>query len=273
MREPENESPNTASPEDIYRRFRRNTRNRRLLIALAVSAAVHLSAVTIFKIVLYFEVPEIRFYEFRFVQPPRVSEASSPEERELAARWERLPRIDAPLLRDTGGQLTLARRDLNSAGALDGLFGDGEPGPGEPRLGDTFQPPDLGMEQLSLGGDGGLNLGPDIEGNSQRFVPVAGFTATLTWPQREDARPLLFSPPLRALWSVDAGILAQGLAVELNVDAGGRVTRVWTSLPLPAESLDALVQQVMQYRFEPEASGTILGDTALLLLRAEGDAP
>ncbi|MFM1921202.1 MAG: hypothetical protein RLZZ303_2836 [Candidatus Hydrogenedentota bacterium] len=273
MSEPDNDSPNTASPAEIYRRFRRNTRNRRLVIALAVSAAVHLSAVTIFKIVLYFEVPEIRFYEFRFVQPPRVNEASSPEDRELAARWERLPRIDAPLLRDTGGQLTLARRDLNSAGALEGLFGDAEPALGEPRLGNTFQPPELGMEQLSLGGDGGLNLGPDIEGNSQRFVPVAGFAATLTWPQREAARPLLFSPPLRSLWSMDAGILAQGLALELSVDAGGKVTRVWSSVPLPAESLDALVQQIMQYRFEPEASDSILDETVLLLLRAEGDAP
>lgn len=273
MREPENESPSKASPEELYRRFRRNTRNRRLLIALAVSAVVHLSAVTIFRIVLYFEVPEIRFYEFRFVQPPRISEASSPEERELAARWERLPRIEAPLLRDTGAQLTLARRDLNADGALDGLFGDAESDSGSLTLGDTFQQPELGMEQLSLGGNGGLSLGPDIDGNSQRFVPVAGFAGTLTWPQREDARPLLFSPPLRALWSMDAAILAQGLPLELSVDAAGKVTRVWTSLPIPAESLDALIHQITQYRFEPAASEMILDETALLLLRAEGEAP
>ncbi len=272
MSEPDPTEAPAAQEKPTRRDFRTNPIDRRLLYAFLVSAAVHLSAVTVFKIVIYFQVPEISFYEFRFVQPPQVGPTATPQEREFAARWERLPKIEAPLLRDTGGQLTLARKDLESPTPYDAIYGEPERPLDTPRFSELMTQPSLELDRLRLGGSN-LTLGPSISGNEQTMEPAGGFTGTLTWPQRDTARALLFGPPLQTLLSLDTQLLDQGVLFELSVDGAGRVTRVWTNMLQEGEDLEGVTAQLMQYRFEPESNPLGLDETVVLLIREKEATP
>ena len=112
---------------------------RRLRVALIVSAVVHLSAVTVFKVVAYFPVQEVNYYQLRFVDTPSSSSAVAPEDTGVSGlstsdleRWQRLPRIEPPRLIDTDYKLTLAGETPQAESLYQQVYGVEEEGPRGP---------------------------------------------------------------------------------------------------------------------------------------------
>lgn len=242
--------------------------NRRLLVAVAISAAVHLSAVTIFNVVIYFPISEIKYFEFRFVEAPRGSMgAEEPGLLALStpAKWEWLPQIQPPSLDQlNAGRLSLSNAVLPEQSLAQEIYGSESPEMSV--LGAAFDNVQRSVRRLTLEADS-LRLDSTPPVNVQRFTPTAGFSGELRWSQREDVRGLLFSPPLQSLWSLPADVIRGGLTYTLTVDPSGRVTRVWNEDLRSGEQLAAVESQLLQYRFAPDATGSLLDESVSLILK------
>lgn len=243
---------------------------RRLVMALGISTAVHLSAVTIFNVVIYFPISEIKYYEFRFVEAPRGSMGDTGNVALSApSQWEWLPKLQPPQLSPLSpGRLALGNSTLSGESLADDIYGSDE----EPltSLGAAIENVQRSVRQLTLEVDrNGLDALPAP--NVQTITPASGFTCTLTSTQRDEPRQLLFSPPLQSLWSVPPEQLRGGLNYTLSVDGSGRVTRVWNEDLRTSPELAALEAQLMQYRFAPDESGRLLEEPIAVKL-TESDA-
>jgi hypothetical protein len=243
---------------------------RRLRIALAASVLFHLSAVTIFKIVVYFPIQEVRYYELKFVETPAMAAAEAVPEAvpaELLERWERLPRLEPPRLAETDYQLSLSGAGLEVETLYERVYGEKQQPPGPlAEIGAGLRNLQTTFGRLSLEEDRLPFEQADAGEARQDFTPVSGFTGVIVWPGRDAPRPLMFSPPLQSLWNVDTRALERGLEFQLSVSADGRVTRVWHDA-LGEASIAAVEAQLMQYRFEPETDGPGIGDTATVVIR------
>lgn len=246
--------------------------NRRLWMAVAISAAIHLSAVTIFNVVIYFPISEIEYFEFRFVEAPRGSMgADAPGVLALSTptRWEWLPALQPPNLGDLPeGKLSLSNTVMPDQSLAQEIYGDQSPEFSV--LDETFDNVQRSFRRLTLETDR-LRLEDTPPANQQRFTPTAGFTGELNWVQREKARGLLFSPPLQSLWSLPADFIRNGLHYSLTVDPAGRVTRVWNEDLRSGEELASLEAQLLQYRFATDETGSLLDETVSLKLQAAED--
>lgn len=248
---------NTPRPGGADRRSR-----QWLLWGLGASALLHLSAVTIFKVVIYFPIQEVRYYELKFVETPVVADAS-PEEA-AGERWERLPRLEPPRLSDTDYQLSLSGAAPESL--YQKIYGAGEEQDDNPlaRLEEGLRNFPTNFGRLTLEEDRlPFEQSPAA---GEAFTPASGYTGTIAWPHRESPRALLFSPPLQSLWEVEQAKLERGLEFQLSVDAQGRVARVWHP-GAEDEALAAVEAQLMLYRFESADEGPGLDDTATVVIR------
>ncbi len=259
-----------ASPHEAAKRLRLFLRNRRLWTALGISALVHLSAVTIFNVVIYFPVSEIEYFDFRFVEAPRGTMGN--EEAGVvsiaANQWEWLPPLEPPNLdTPTEGRLTLSNPAIPEQSLAEEIYGSNEEN--APLLGEALKNMQTSMRRLSLGADR-VEMQSMPPANVSTFTPTAGFTGALLYPQRDNIRALLFAPPLQTLWGVPADQLRGGLNYTLSVDASGKVTRVWNEDLRGGEKLAAVEAQLAQYRFAPDEAGSLLEEVISLRL-AEAD--
>lgn len=278
---------------DWYGQFRRHGDQRSFYIACGISAALHLSMVTIFSIVIYFPRQDIAYREFSIMPV-------SPHTAALPQPLSDVP--DVPAGDALGGQLAL--RDPSGGNPFSGIqlptleFAElarlrvrQESFQTLSRYDDLFEKPEedswsrfsrslsgltRSLSDLRLSGDASLSLGHE-EVALPKLRPAEGFEAIIVWSGEPKDRALLFAPPVDALWDAEAGDLDRPIEVVMQVNALGRVVNVnVSSLNVAAQALvDAVQMTALQYRFEPlalEDGGTQFA-TLRIQREREGRAP
>ena len=245
---------------------------RRLLYAFGFSAALHVSAVTIFNIVVYFPVSEIDYYDFRFVQAPRGSVGG---EGQIAlsepTRWEWLPQLNPPAIENTlSDRLTLSNPGMDQQSLAEEIYGQEEESLS--LLSSALDNLQTTVSRLTLDSNrDALYTTPPANGHS--FAPASGMQGVILWPARDAPRPLLFSPPLQSVWDIEPRYLADGMSLTLRINAGGRVTRVWNDDLRSGPAIAALEAELANYRFAPDESARASEETARLVMRRQDAQP
>jgi hypothetical protein len=255
-------------------------RNKVLAAALVGSALLHLSAVTVFRIVIYFPREYVEYVNFEIVQAATSGEAASQGEPAMAwpprldnlAPERMLPPIELPTLEFAELQRLRVRQEGLLPDALrDDIFGEDDTDSWQ-RFGHSLGQIRRTLTGLTLSGTGAPAL-PELDANvdSPTLRPAEGFEAYIEWDTAPANRQLLFAPPIRALWELDEAQVKLPLSLVIEVSPMGRVVNVWSPTFDTSGVIDHIQLGVLKYRFEPiEApdAGNQLGN--LQISRAEG---
>lgn len=267
--------PSSAS---WYNHFRRRADRRGLYIAFALSAALHLSMVTVFTIVIHFPRVDIQYRDFTIVPVPVYVPEPAPVEPPAPETAATTPSTDQLALRGPDSLSPLAGIQLPTLefAELERLRVRQESAQTLSRYDDLFQAPagdSWSRFSRSLSGLGktlsGLRLtGPadeetpldlnDASAPGLSLRPAEGYEARIVWASEPKDRQLLFAPPVDALWNVDPATLARPIEVVLQVNELGKVVNVLSPNVDARELVDAVQATALSYRFEPltlEGSG------------------
>ena len=265
----------------------RQTGDRVLAATLAVSLAFHLSAVTLFRIVIYFPRHDVEYFDVAIVETrvpvrplpftqKRLS-LSSPEDHfgkiELADNlleergpWSGLPDIRLPTLQfEELGLLRIRRQALETRARYDELFDDA-PSDAWSRFGRKLTSISESFARYAHGSP------PE---RTPRPVPISrpapGYEAYLEWLSEPRDREALSVQPIDALWGLDPSKFGDPIALVFRVDRNGKVVDILEPVEIAGGVLEASVDALMRYRFEP-----LLGDGpstqhGTLIIRAGGE--
>lgn len=276
-----------------YYRFRRHADRRNFYIALAISAVLHLSMVTVFSIVVYFPRQDMVYYDFEIVplnEPGQVAESDPPPPEPGGLGGERLalrggdgaqsalPELELPTLEFAElERLRVRQESFESLSRYDDIFREA-PEDSWARFSRGLTGMSRSLSQLSLSGpkspDGEAPLLPELPPEPGRIVhePADGFEAHLVWSGAPRDRKLLFAPPIEALWEVNGRDLEGPIEVVLQVNALGRVVNVFSPTVDAGDLVDTVQMTVLRYRFEPLDLDEGANQTATLRIqRKSGD--
>lgn len=268
-------------------------RNRRLTVALFVSALFHLSMVTLFSIYIWVPVNPIHYYEFDIVDPvtrqsvihgqrlrlPSLEEAlaSPPDVNRLLAPDSSLsisgpddlpavlPDISLPTLEIAElERLHMRERGMRALAE----FEPGRPRDSWGRFISEIGRLDDALRQLPL------FSGPDEE-TVRAPVPVSrpaeGLAVYVDWMGEPEDRELIFSPPIDALWGVVPSRMTESISVVFKVNPQGEVIEVLT----PVEDEQGIVasagRALLKYRFAPLEGATQGDQYGTLIIAPERD--
>jgi len=236
----------------------------RMTVALLVSLFLHLSMITVFRIVLVLPRERIEFYEMRIVSTVDESEAPSMVENASATAPDALALGGASLYEDVP-DVELPVIEFAELERLRIRYGATEPAEGGGRVFEDYVPTDswarfggelqrLGrtLRELALPGEEEKPVVAEpVERRVLRHRPAEGFEAYIEWSGPPQDRELLFAPPMKVLWQVAPGELAQPLEIVFKVNAGGRVVNVWSPRLDDSGVMEEVQMTVLQYRFAP----------------------
>ncbi|GMU94076.1 MAG: hypothetical protein AMXMBFR4_31340 [Candidatus Hydrogenedentota bacterium] len=268
-------------------------RNRRLTVALFVSALFHLSMVTLFSIYIWVPVNPIHYYEFDIVDPvtrqsvihgqrlrlPSLEEAlaSPPNVNPLLAPDSSLtisgpedlatvlPDISLPTLEIAElERLHMRERGMRALAE----FEPGRPRDSWGRFISEIGRLDDALRQLPL------FSGPDDEAGRAPVPvsrPVEGLAVYVDWMGEPEDRELIFSPPIDALWGVAPSRMTESISVVFKVNPQGEVIEVLT----PVEDEQGIVasagRALLKYRFAPLEGSTQGDQYGTLIIAPERD--
>lgn len=265
----------------------------RLIAALGVSAAVHLSAITLFSVGVWFRVQPVEYYEFDLVRTPTPEapleapelEAPYPEamqraglpgpprltiprETELA-----LPEVELPTL----GFANLERLRLRETSIE---LGARHPG-FRRREEDSWSLFGREVARLreaaagSIAALGGREKSDETPASPLQIrVPGGAAAMSFEWWSEPYDRQILFSPPIEELMLLDPGDLRRSLEFTLRVGPDGRVREVLAGPAGDRESLAlALLRGIRKYRFAPMPQEDAPDQRGTLVVAPAGAAP
>lgn len=244
--------------------------NHVLRCALAASFLLHLSAITVFRVVIYFPRQDIRYVEFQIVQAAPGAAAGhdevplapgNPARREGALRLggDRLledsgpPSVQLPTLEFAElSRLRMRREAALNPERRDAIFRDEDRDTWR-RFGDELTRMRQSLSRLTLSGENGDGRQPEQGPGGPRVVqrPANGLVVLLEWDTEPQDRKLLIAPPIEALWEVEPSALRKPLTLIIEVNAMGRVINVWSPSIDHTGILDSVQTAVLKYRFEP----------------------
>lgn len=239
--------------------MRGRRRNKVLAAALLGSALLHLSAITVFRIVIYFPREYVEYVDFEIVQAaPSVAATTDDTLPPLPSGFDApsdgfLPPIDLPTLEFAELQRLRVRQEgLVSEALREDIFGE-EGGDSWRRFGESLGRVRRTLTGLSLSGVGAppLDDGLGPEEALPTLRPAEGFEAYIEWDTPPADRQLLFAPPIRALWEIDTAQVKLPISLVIEVNPLGRVVNVWSPAVDPTGVLDEVQLGVLKYRFEP----------------------
>jgi len=203
------------------------TRDRVFIVSLIFSFLIHLSMVTIFRIVIYFPREDIQYYALDIIDAgsrqsvlsSRWSVLRTPSPDDALAEhfsmggegdqasdgapympaWDDLPDIELPTIEFAElGRLRLAERGEALGAHLDELL-DLEPRDPWARFTEELESIGGALSRLTFGDREASSEG---EKPSPIARPAAGFEAYIEWMSAPKDRRLLSAPPIRALWGL-----------------------------------------------------------------------
>lgn len=248
--------------------------------ALLASLLLHISALTIFKIVIYFPRQDIVYADFAVVAE---GGPTSPAENTVASTNPQLrlrgPDLDRALGTAPPVELTtlefgeLSRLQLRQEALADERLYESIAGGGVDswkRFGAGLREITEALDSLGESRSEVPSLAPPPEAISLSLSE--DFEARLTWQAPPFDRPAIFVPPLEALWSLAPAAFSSILLV-LEVDASGRVVNVYSQSEADRSLLDALQAAALKLRFERIAESGLLTRQPATLRIAPADAP
>ena len=246
--------------------------------ALVLSLLLHLSAVTLFRIVFYFPHKDIDYFDVTIVRPPTlpVAAAAPPDRLSLAgpnfdaapAIGSSLPPIELPVLKfEKLDQLRIRQEAIETRSRFDELFAgaaDGTGLPGESGFGALGQT----LSRLTFGSPGDHPPTPTPVSR-----PAPGFEAYIEWLSPPMDRKVLAVAPIDALWGLTPDALPEPLTLVFQVNRDGRVVPGFMALSDANEIARSAARALGRYRFEP-----LLGDgpetqSGTFIVRAGDDTP
>jgi len=257
---------------------RSHSENRVFAIALLVSVLIHLSMVTLFRVVIYFPRIDIPYYNFRIVQA-RTAPGESQVYREvlsiptadeafdrLTAEGEPseplvsgLPPITLPTVRFAEMDLLrLERQSLETRSRYNELFE-------QPR--DTWS--QFGRRLSSVRHRlFGEEDAPALSAQVPVSQPAPGFAAYLEWMNEPKDRRILSVARIDARWGLSPDALNGSFALVFRVNRAGRVTFVQAPLEDDAGIVDSAAAALLKYRFEPLPDSAPPTQNGTLIIRA-----
>lgn len=263
------------------------TGDRVLAATLALSLLFHLSAVSLFRIVIYFPRHDIQYFDVAIIDSSvPLRPLSIPQDRlvlstpgsglekleaererlEIDDAWTRLPDIQFPTVKfEELGLLRLRRQGLETRSHYTELFED-TPDDAWSRFGRKLTSVSESLTRFAQGS------APE---RTRKPVPVSrpapGFEAYLDWLSEPRDRQALSVHPIDALWGLDPAEFGEPIALVFRVDRAGKVLHVLDPVEDVDSILRASVEALKRYRFEP-----LLGDGpsiqhGTLIIRAKGD--
>jgi hypothetical protein len=238
--------------------------DRVLYTALALSLIIHVSMVTLFRIVILFPRPELVYYDLSIVEReapptfspelgeslevPSSSDALARREGEDTSdtRWTGLPPVTLPRLNFSELELIrISQTGLGTRSRYNDLF--------EEESNDLWSR--FGRKISTVGNllSGSESSEPSRPTRSQKmFVgrPAPGFEAYLEWMSAPYDRKLLMMGKIDALWSADPKSLKEPLVLVLRVNPEGRVTFVQMPLDDEAGLMEESAASMFQNLFE-----------------------
>lgn len=247
-------------------RGRRETRVFRL--ALAASLFLHLSAITIFRVVVYFPRNPVFYVGLRVVpddrpereprppsapEIPAVAESGALRLGNLLASEEDAPDVELPTLEFAELDRWRLSRNLElGAGAAAAMPADTPPRDSLQLFGAGVEMVRSSLKRLAIGEQAPEPVAeppeaPVIKINS----PVEGLRVELEWDTPPRDRQAMITPPMEALWRLDPVALDKPISFVLQVDPTGRVTSVWSPVVDETGLLDSIQVALLKFRFMP----------------------
>lgn len=265
-------------------------RGRVFKAALTASLLVHLSAVTLFRIVIYFPRNDTEFFDVAIVETrmpfaaaadtgtlnipsaddtfARLGEGIEDRNADAAEGREGLADFRLPTLRFDDLNILRIRRDvLQTRTRYEEIF-QAQPTDAWARFGKSLS--SFGEQLTRLGG------APELE-EKPLPVPIShpapGFNAYLEWLAEPYDRRVLAVKPIDALWGLDPAQLTEPLALVFRVDRDGSVIDVLEPIDTSSEITEASAEALREYRFEPLFAEGPDAQPATLIVRSSGTRP
>lgn len=262
----------------------RPQRNGVLLLALGLALLLHLSMVTVFRIVIFFPEIETEYFKMAIVQirdtPWRNDsvreelQVPSPDDalERLDAEvdllesypWSTLPQVDLPTL-EFGelDRLRIRREGLKVRSRYTRLFGN-EDSDAWSRFG----------RRISSFGDALSRFTQTTFSDTHKLPqpvnrPAPGFVAYVEWLSEPEDREVLSTAKIEMLWGVHPSDLSEPIALVFKVNREGRVTQVLQTTDTFQGIADSAAQALMKYRFETVGPDAPRYQHGTLLIRAE----
>ena len=263
-------------------------KTRRFVFALLFSLLLHLSAVTIFKVVIYFPRQDIVYFPFDIVPTESSSQVSlglsheltlggmetlfnndAPPDNGLRIRGT-LPDIELPTMEFAEmDRLQMRQEGLRTRSLYDQIAAK-EPKDSWGRFVQGVGSLGTSLKKLTLGrrDNDALRLNDGPVSQPYVFEPATGFQGFLVWEKGVGERALLFAPKLEVLMGVDPQSLDKPIEVVLQVNSLGRVVNVYSPTVSESELVDEVQFAILsRYRFAPQkVEGEDL-QTATLIIR------
>lgn len=241
-------------------------RDRVFARALFVSAILHLSAVTLFRIVIYFPREDIRYFDVAIVEtapahvlsvsPPAIDahpsglDLAGPPLGETLSLQNSLPDIELPTLEfERLGLVRMRQEALQIRSRYDEVF-SGDNTDAWRRLGSRLDTVGETLGRLAFGS-------PSAERDRPRPIsrPAPGFEAYVEWLSEPRDRQALEVQPIGALRGLGPDSLPDPITLVFRVRRDGTVDDVVDPLGDSRGLVAAASEALRAYRFEP-----LLGD-------------
>jgi hypothetical protein len=264
-------------------------RDRPTIVAFTISAALHLSLVTVFTVVVYFPVETTHYYQFDIVNPitrasllpgasqelkvPSIDDVlasgapghdQQPLTIEPGLAMSLTPELPSITLPTFGGsefeRLELRHQSLSIRSAFE-----------ETQTATAWERFSREMGQLREAISRFSLFSAQESDPSLQYVgrPVDGVVLYIEWMSGPKDRTLLFSPPIENLWRLDPASLAESIALVFTVSPSGEVIEVLTPLEDDAGVIASAGKALLKYRFEPLPEGQIENQHGTFLIAPE----
>ena len=242
--------------------------DRVLLAALAFSFLLHLSMVTVFRIVVTFPRERVAYYDLSLVEAPsqeafpgtvRVDALEAPsasdalqrlgQDGEAASKpkWPELPSVALPRLNFSElDMVRLSQTSLDTRKRYDELF--------EEERDDIWS--QFGRRLSSVGELLTSGRRDELEGDDERKRVFAGHPAPgvdlyVEWMSPPYDRQLLVMQPIDAAWEAEGAKLGEPIVLVIRVNAQGRVSFVQMPLDDQDGLLNSAAEAMFRNLFEP----------------------
>ncbi len=255
-------------------------RNRVFVVAFIVSTLIHLSTVTVFRIVLYFPHFDMDYVNVEIVREGRLlsnweGQLSVPDPGDAFARldldeplhpvWNAPPPIELPKIQFAEmGRLRMKMQGLEVRSRYDELFAD-EPVDSWARFGQTLS--NVG-DVLASVVQGESTTAPELMSR-----PAPGYEARIEWLSEPKDREALSVEKIEALWGRDPSTLQGPITLSFKVDRDGNVVDVISPVEDDADLIEGAIDAIRGYRFEPVGEDVDTIQIGTLVIRATGETP
>jgi len=241
--------------------------------ALVLSLVVHLSAVTLFRIVFHFPHKDVDYFDVAIV-PARMFPVATPapaDRLSLAGpdfTASPLPAIELPALKfEKMDQLRIRQEALQTRSRYDEFFA-GDADDTSVSRESSFGAIGQTLSRLTFGASPDKALAPTPVSR-----PAPGFEAYIDWLSPPADRKVLAVAPIDALWGLSPDALPEPLTLVFRVNRSGEVTWILNPLSDSSDLLRSAARALGRYRFEPLLGDGPATQSGTLIVRAGGDTP